>query len=120
MSEPRRRDILLANDEWKDDAACATSADPGLWFSTAGENVLSLGGRRAVFTCFRCPVQSDCLRAAMQTGEAYGIWGGVPSYMRRLERRAWRSKPEMRREIEEVLLFRARDLARVKVHKEVA
>ena len=47
----------------------------------------------ALTYCNRCPVKDDCLRWALESGEAWGIWGGV-----RLEdvplqkRRHWRDQ----------------------------
>ena len=57
---------------WSDRAACR--GKPVGWFypEREGDN-----GTRAVGVCRRCPVQTDCLTFALETHQAYGIWGGL-------------------------------------------
>ena len=38
--------------------------------------------RRAKSICARCPVREACLRHALATREAYGIWGGTTALER--------------------------------------
>ncbi len=43
--------------------------------------------------CHRCPVRSECLRWALDTGQDHGIWGGADEAERRtLRRRAARAQ----------------------------
>lgn len=73
---------------WRADALCAQVSIGDEWFAEKGE-----GGIKdlnfAKFVCGLCPVQSECLQTALETGERWGIWGGVPP----------RRRAEMRREL---------------------
>jgi WhiB family transcriptional regulator, redox-sensing transcriptional regulator len=75
---------------WREDAACR-SCSPDLFFpaGTTGAAEHEIVAAKAV--CARCPVQSQCLRFALRTGQAYGIWGGTTEEeritMKRLSRR---------------------------------
>ncbi|MDQ4445404.1 WhiB family transcriptional regulator [Bifidobacterium longum] len=43
--------------------------------------------------CLSCPVRAECLRQALETGEQYGIWGGMtPEERRDLARRDMRRR----------------------------
>lgn len=43
--------------------------------------------------CRRCPVQSECLARALETGEQFGVWGGMSEEERRqLKRRESRAR----------------------------
>lgn len=43
--------------------------------------------------CLSCPVRAECLRRALETGERYGIWGGMtPDERRDLARRDMRRR----------------------------
>jgi WhiB family transcriptional regulator, redox-sensing transcriptional regulator len=57
-------------------AACQ-SADPELFFPVAGggAGVAEIGRAKAV--CNRCPVRTQCLDYAIDTGQAHGVWGGT-------------------------------------------
>jgi WhiB family redox-sensing transcriptional regulator len=56
---------------------CLT-ADPEVFFPTS-----SVGGlayhqlAKAQAHCNRCPLQDECLGWALESGETYGVWGGV-------------------------------------------
>jgi WhiB family redox-sensing transcriptional regulator len=45
--------------------------DPDLWFA---ENPLDL--ERAKALCMDCPIRSECLAAALERQEPWGVWGG--------------------------------------------
>jgi WhiB family redox-sensing transcriptional regulator len=45
--------------------------DPDLWFA---ENPLDL--ERAKALCAACPIRSECLSAALERQEPWGVWGG--------------------------------------------
>jgi WhiB family transcriptional regulator, redox-sensing transcriptional regulator len=61
---------------WRLHAACK-SCSPDLFFpaGTTGAAVGEILAAKAV--CGQCPVQSQCLRFALATNQAYGIWGGT-------------------------------------------
>ena len=57
--------------EWMDSAACAEY--PGeLWYPEPSES-----GTEAKRICQSCPVREKCLTWALETGEPWGIWGGL-------------------------------------------
>jgi len=62
--------------DWRQQALCR-SCSPDLFFpaGTTGAAVDEIEAAKAV--CRECPVQSHCLRFALRTGQAYGIWGGT-------------------------------------------
>jgi WhiB family redox-sensing transcriptional regulator len=45
--------------------------DPDLWFA---ENPIDL--ERAKALCAECPIRRECLDAALDRGEPWGVWGG--------------------------------------------
>ena len=45
--------------------------DPDLWFSTA-----PAGLERAKLLCAECPIRRECLAAAVERAEPWGVWGG--------------------------------------------
>jgi len=83
-------DVDEASPHWREHAACR-HCNPDLFFpaGTTGAAVHEIAAAKAV--CAECPVQSQCLRFARRTGQAYGIWGGTTEderiTMRRLSRR---------------------------------
>jgi WhiB family transcriptional regulator, redox-sensing transcriptional regulator len=46
-------------------------ADPDLWFA---ENPVDL--ERAKALCVDCPIRRECLAAALEREEPWGVWGG--------------------------------------------
>ncbi len=55
---------------WEDVALCR-DVDTALFFS---DDVDEIGDAKRI--CLACPVRTDCLDAAVDRGEQYGIWGG--------------------------------------------
>ncbi len=47
------------------------TGDPDLWFS---EHPTDL--ERAKQLCADCPIRADCLAAALERAEPWGVWGG--------------------------------------------
>jgi WhiB family transcriptional regulator, redox-sensing transcriptional regulator len=45
--------------------------DPDMWFA---ENPVEL--ERAKALCADCPIRRECLAAALERGEPWGVWGG--------------------------------------------
>jgi WhiB family redox-sensing transcriptional regulator len=66
---------------WLDEAACK-GMDPELFFPDRGDPT-----RYAKAVCADCPVKYDCLRAALEERERFGIWGGMSERERRILRR---------------------------------
>ena len=80
--------LAASNDSasWRQSAACL-SYDPGLFFpiGKTGRAVTEI--QRAKAICAACPVQTECLTFALETHQAYGIWGGCDEDERRTLRR---------------------------------
>ncbi|MEU1202084.1 WhiB family transcriptional regulator [Streptomyces sp. NPDC005813] len=68
--------------DWRESAACR-SVDPDLFFpiGNTGPAVLQIEEAKAV--CRACPVREACLRWALDTGQAIGVWGGTSEAERR-------------------------------------
>jgi WhiB family redox-sensing transcriptional regulator len=66
-----------SDDSWQAQALCAR-VDYELFFPEKGGSA-----RDAKKVCARCPVQEQCLNAALSNGESFGIWGGYTERERR-------------------------------------
>jgi WhiB family transcriptional regulator, redox-sensing transcriptional regulator len=88
-------DVSETDPHWRDHASCR-SCSPDLFFpaGTTGAALHEIQAAKAV--CAQCPVQSHCLRFALRTGQAYGIWGGTTEDERRALARAARKVPAQR------------------------
>lgn len=63
------------------DLACrAKDVDPE-WFYPHGASTGALG--KAIAVCNRCPARLDCLTWAIDTGQAFGVWGATTDEERR-------------------------------------
>jgi hypothetical protein len=89
---PPRRPALPAPPRVLEAGACK-GEDPDLFFGPAAEFVSARQVReeKARAICARCPVRPDCLAYALDTGEAFGIWGGANEDERRAMRRQRRA-----------------------------
>ena len=59
--------------DWREDAACR-GMDPDLWFPIDYSQDHDTQMTRICIE--KCPVQEECLEAALQNVEKRGIWGG--------------------------------------------
>lgn len=75
--------------DWRDSAACR-SEDPEMFYPS-GRSARGLVVH-AQSVCAVCPVVEACGRWALETGEQWGIWGGMSENRRRqiLRRRGMR------------------------------
>lgn len=80
-TEPRRS--WQGKRDWRDDAACA-SLDGDIMFPS-DKDVDGIAAAKAI--CAGCPVADDCLRYALETRAAHGVWGGTTPDERRQARR---------------------------------
>jgi WhiB family transcriptional regulator, redox-sensing transcriptional regulator len=66
------------DDDWQERGACR-DANPALFFAADRESPLQRRVREsaAKAICAQCPVRAACRAYAVQTGELYGIWGGM-------------------------------------------
>ncbi|MBO0850661.1 MAG: WhiB family transcriptional regulator [Pseudonocardia sp.] len=62
--------------DWRDGAACL-GEDPELFFpiGTTGVGLRQVAQAKSV--CRGCPVTGECLAWALDTGQLYGVWGGL-------------------------------------------
>ena len=56
---------------WREDAQCGQT-DPEAFFPDKGQPA-----RPAKAVCRHCPVRTECLDAALDRDEKFGIWGGL-------------------------------------------
>ena len=89
---PPRRPVLRIAPPVLAGAACK-GADPDLFFGPDAEFVTARQQREAAAKaiCAGCPVRLECLAYALDTSQAYGIWGGANEDERRAMRRQRRA-----------------------------
>ena len=78
--------------DWRHTAICRDE-DPELFFpvGNSGPALLQIAEAKAV--CQRCPVTSECLTWALETGQDAGVWGAMSEDERRaLKRRRARAR----------------------------
>lgn len=78
--------------DWRHRAICRDE-DPELFFpvGNSGPALLQIAEAKAV--CERCPVITECLNWALETGQDAGVWGGLSEDERRsLKRRRARAR----------------------------
>lgn len=70
--------------DWQIRARCR-GVDPAVFFHPDNERGDARRHRvgTAIRICRVCPVQAECRRYALEAGERYGIWGGLPEDERR-------------------------------------
>lgn len=79
--------------DWRHRAICRDE-DSELFFPLGGDNsyveesaVHRELAEEAKTVCRRCPVVSDCLAWAFESGSGHGVFGGLTAYERRVLRR---------------------------------
>src|SRR5690625_828664 len=78
--------------DWRSRAACLTE-DPELFFPIGNTGPALVQIEEAKAVCRQCPVVETCLKWAMETGQAAGVWGGMSEDERRsLKRRNARAR----------------------------
>ena len=78
--------------DWRHRAVCRDE-DPEKFFpvGNSGPALLQIAEAKAV--CRRCPVASECLAWALESGQDAGVWGGMSEDERRaLKRRNARTR----------------------------
>ncbi|MGX1266923.1 WhiB family redox-sensing transcriptional regulator [Streptomyces phaeoluteigriseus] len=78
--------------DWRHNAVCREE-DPDLFFpiGNTGPALLQIDEAKAV--CRRCPVMDQCLQWALESGQEFGVWGGLSEDERRsMRRRAARKR----------------------------
>lgn len=81
--------------DWRARAACV-SADPDLFFPVSTAGLSRRQEERAKVVCADCPVRAECLQFALDSGQTYGVWGGLTELelirLRRSRQRAQRRR----------------------------
>jgi WhiB family redox-sensing transcriptional regulator len=78
--------------DWRHRAACRDE-DPELHFPIGSSGPALLQIAEAKTVCRRCPSVSPCLSYALETGQDFGVWGGLSEDERRaLKRRNARTR----------------------------
>ncbi len=75
---------------WQTRAACR-DADPELFFPPTGDDTSVIAARHKIAVapiCQACPVATDCLRWALDTGQDHALWAATTPTERRAIRRA--------------------------------
>ena len=67
--------------DWRDSSACKNNPD-AMFPNNIGHEI-----ENAKTYCYQCPVIERCLQWALETGEEYGVWGGLSEQERRRIRR---------------------------------
>ncbi|MET9436950.1 WhiB family transcriptional regulator [Streptomyces sp. NPDC006551] len=77
MTTRTRRPITVAvSDHWRDYAVCQT-VDPELFFPDGPGGATKAKAEQAKRVCQGCPVRSECLDWAFETGQQFGVLGGL-------------------------------------------
>ncbi len=79
-------DELISRPAWQRRAACHSLTS--LFFAAGSSDIARWDQERAKAVCQVCPVREECLQFALESDEAYGIWGGLTSEERRACKRA--------------------------------
>lgn len=79
---------------WDRRAVCRGVDEPEVFFPEGDEAVVLMLTTEAKRYCARCPVRPECLRAALNRGETFGIWGGLDADERRTLVRSLKEHPE--------------------------
>jgi len=61
---------------WRDEALCS-DLDPNLFFPkfTGGDSIPNYIAKN--LPCARCTVKEECINFADESGEEWGVWGGI-------------------------------------------
>ena len=83
--------------DWRHKAVCRDE-DPELFFPVGNSGPALAQIADAKLVCNRCPVTTECLTWALDSGQDAGVWGGMSEDERRaLKRRNARTKARTRR-----------------------
>ncbi|MCG0066267.1 WhiB family transcriptional regulator [Streptomyces tricolor] len=80
---------MIRNLAWLQHAACA-GMDVRAFFSSGHHARAQVNEARRV--CATCPVQTQCAAWAIETGERWGVWGGMSQKQLREKRRRFTSR----------------------------
>ncbi|MET9871167.1 MULTISPECIES: WhiB family transcriptional regulator [unclassified Streptomyces] len=79
MYEGAKKSRIRGDQTWQEKAACAhaieVASDPDLFFPVTPADEGRIGSARKI--CSTCPVREACLESAMESGDVFGIRGGM-------------------------------------------
>ena len=85
--------------DWRHKAVCREE-DPELFFPVGNSGPALAQIAKAKLVCNPCPVASQCLNWAIESGQDAGVWGGMAEDERRaLKRRTNRGRTRTRKRI---------------------
>ncbi|MEU0017997.1 WhiB family transcriptional regulator [Streptomyces rochei] len=79
---------MIPNLDWQDRAACV-GLDSRVFYANGKHAREQVNAARKV--CAACPVAAQCADFAIQTGEKWGVWGGMSQKQLRQRRRRLRA-----------------------------
>jgi WhiB family redox-sensing transcriptional regulator len=68
--------------DWRASGACLDE-DSELFFPTGTNRAVLAQAAAAIAVCAGCPVAGECLSWALESGERFGVWGGLSERDRR-------------------------------------
>lgn len=80
---------LDPRDDWRNSANCA-GLDSRVFYAEGKGSTAQVHQAKRI--CAACPVRQQCADWAIQTGEFYGVWGGMSQQELRRKRRRFTSK----------------------------
>jgi WhiB family redox-sensing transcriptional regulator len=80
---------MIPNLDWLANAACA-GMDPRAFFATGHHARAQVNAAKRI--CASCPVRPACETWAIETGERFGVWGGMSQQQLRQRRRRFTSR----------------------------
>jgi WhiB family transcriptional regulator, redox-sensing transcriptional regulator len=80
---------------WIHEAACREES-PELFFPVGSSGPALRQTAEAKAVCRGCPVRSDCLAWALESGQDAGVWGGLSEVERRALKRGSAARREVR------------------------
>lgn len=84
VHKPYTANTSIEAGDWRDQAACL-DVDPETFFPVQTNDRQAIDRAKAI--CGTCAVQEVCLLYALETGQQFGIWGGLTEDERRALRR---------------------------------
>ena len=86
---------MESTSHWQREAACR-SFPPELFFPRGTSDIAQADRDRAKVVCSGCSVRQQCLEFALETGQEFGVWGGLSEDERLALMPAGRARPRAR------------------------
>ncbi|MGW2692403.1 WhiB family transcriptional regulator [Streptomyces sp. NPDC001296] len=88
-------DTTSREGDWRALGACRGHKNPELWYAGGNSVQAQADTREARAICAGCPVLQECRRWALDSREAWGVWGGMTERQRQavLRRKGMTGRP---------------------------